>query len=265
MLFHVKEQRLELEYGKIDTIAFGRGTKPLVMLQGLNTRGIRGAGLSLAYLYRIFAKDYRVYLFDRRPDVPEGMTVREMAADVAMAMDALGIEKAHVLGVSQGGMIAEYLAIDRPDLVEKLVLAVTLARNNAMVQSLIERWIALTEQGNMKELVTDMAQRMYSDRYVKRYEAFLPLLALLQKPRDSRRFIRLARACLSCEAYEELEKIQCPVFVIGGKQDKVLGGAASEEIARKLNCPLYLYEDLGHAAYEEAKDFNRRVYAFFQN
>ncbi len=264
MIYYVKEQKLELQHMQIDYITFGTGGKNLIMIQGLNTRGIKGAGVSLAYMYRIFARDYKVYLFDRRPEISESMTVRDMAADIAMAMDALGITKADVFGVSQGGMIAQYLAIDRPDLVHKLVLAVTLARNNDTVKSVVENWITLTEQGNMKALVTDMAVKMYSDAYVKRYQSFLPLLAILQRPKDTERFIKLARACLTCNSYEELTKIQCPVLVIGGIQDKVLTGKASEEIAQKLNCQIYMYENLGHAAYEEAKDFNQRVYEFFR-
>lgn len=84
-----------------------------------------------------------------------------MASDVAAAMDALGITNADVFGVSQGGMIAQYLAIDRPDLVNKLVLAVTLSKNNPVVESTIEKWIVLTEQGNIKELVEDMAIRYF--------------------------------------------------------------------------------------------------------
>ncbi len=264
MLFSVKEQKLPLPGMEIDTITFGSGRKPLVMLQGLNTHGIRGAGLSLAWMYRMFAKDYQVWLFDRRPDIPEGMTVREMAADVAMAMDTLGISNADVLGVSQGGMIAQYLAIDRPDLVHKLVLAVTLSRNNDTVRSVIQKWIALTERQDWKGLVADMADTMYSADYAKRYRPLLPLLAILQKPGDIQRFLRLARACLTCNAYEEMDKIRCPALVIGGRQDKVVTGEASEEIAQRLHCQCHLYENLGHAAYEEAKDFNRRVYEFLK-
>ena len=75
----------------------------------------------------------------------------------------------------------------------------------------------------------------------------------------------MAKACLTCDAYESLEKILCPVFVIGGKQDKVVTGAASEEIAEKLGCEIYMYEKLGHAAYEEASDFNKRVLDFLRN
>ncbi len=258
----VKEQKLSLKNFQIDTIRFGTGKKTLIMLQGLNTNGIRGAGLSLAWMYRIFAKDYTVYLFDRRPEIPEGMTVREMAGDTAEAMEALGIRNADVLGVSQGGMIAQHLAIDRPELVNRLVLAVTLSRNNDTVSSVISRWVSLAERKAWKQLVTDMAENMYSQRYLKRYRPLLPLLTLLQTPKDADRFVRLAKACLTCSAYAELDKIQCPVFVIGGGQDKIVTGAASEELARKLNCECHLYDALGHAAYEEAADFNRKVYDF---
>ena len=139
--YHAKEGRVKIHKMEMDYISFGSGKKSLIMIQGLNTNGIKGAALSLAYMYRIFAKDYRVYLFDRRPDVQEGITVRELAKDIADAMDALGIEKADVFGVSQGGMIGQYLAIDRPDLVNKLVLAVTLSKNNEIVTKVIENWI----------------------------------------------------------------------------------------------------------------------------
>lgn len=262
MMYNAKELKLNIQDMQFDYITFGNGTKPLVMIQGLNTRGIKGAALSLAYMYRIFARDFKVYLFDRRPVVREGITVREMAADIAMAMDTLGISNADVVGVSQGGMIAQYLAIDRPDLVNKLVLAVTLSRNNDVVKQVVGNWIAMTEQGAMKELVTDMAEKMYSDAYVKRYRPLLPLLTILQKPKDVRRFVTLAKACLTCGTYELLDKIQCPVLVLGGSKDKVVTAEASEEIAEKLGCAIHMYEDLGHAAYEEARDFNKRVYEF---
>jgi len=262
MPYHVEEKQLKLSDTQIDYITFGKGTKPMIMIQGLNTRSIKGAGASIAYMYHMFAKDYKVYLFDRRADVWDGITVRDLAADVAMAMDALDITKADIFGVSQGGMIGQYLAIDRPDLVNKLVLAVTLSRNNGTVIEVINNWIEMIKQNDMKKFVTDMAAKMYSDAYVRRYRLFMPLLTILQKPKDVQRFIILAKSCLTCNAYEELDKIICPVFVIGGRQDKVVGGDASEEIAEKLDCEIYMYDDLGHAAYEEAKDFNKRVYDF---
>ena len=262
MLYNSSEKRILLSAGEVDYIKFGRGERNLIMIQGLNTRGIRGAADSLAYMYRSFAKDYTVYLFDRRPDVFSGISVRDFALDIAEAMDALGIKNADVFGVSQGGMIGQYLAILRPDLVGKLVLAVTIARSNETVEAVINSWIEMSEQGRWRELVYDMAEKMYSDEYVKRYKPMMPLLTLLQKPKDVNRFVILAKSCLNCNAYEELEKIKCPTFVIGGALDKVVGVGGSYEIAEKLGCELYVYENLGHAAYEEAKDFNKRVLDF---
>ena len=264
MFYNVKEDKLKISDTQIDYISFGTGKKTLIMIQGLSTKGIKGAGLSLAFMYRIFAKDYTVYLFDRRPDIWEGITVRDFAKDIAMAMDELNLKNADIFGASQGGMIAQYLAIDRPDLVHKLVLAVTLAKNNDTVKTVINNWISMTEQGDMKGLVEDMAIKMYSDEYVKRYKPLLPVLTLLQKPKDAKRFMILAKSCLTCNIYEELDKIKCPVFVIGGKKDKVVGENASKEIVDKLKCEMYLYENLGHAAYEEAKDFNQKVLDFLR-
>ena len=261
-MYNAKELNLTLNNKQINYITFGKGSKPLIMIQGLNTNSIKGAANSLAYMYRIFAKDYTVYLFDRRTEVYDGITVRELAADIAEAMDALGLVNADVFAVSQGGMIGQYLAIDRPELVHRMVLAVTLSRNNNVVKEVINNWIEMTEQEKYKELVVDMAVKMYSDAYVKRYKVFMPLLTAVQKPKDKERFITLTKACLTCNAYDELEQIKCPVLVLGGRQDKVTTGQASVEIAEKLGCEIYMYEDLGHAAYEEAKDFNRRVYDF---
>ena len=101
MIYNAKELKLNIQNMQFDYITFGNGTKPLVMIQGLNTRGIKGAALSLSYMYRIFAKDYKVYLFDRRSVVQDGITVRDMALDIAIAMDTLGIKNADVFGVSK--------------------------------------------------------------------------------------------------------------------------------------------------------------------
>ena len=264
MIYNAKEHKLILQDVQMDYITFGNGTKPLILIQGLSTRNIKGSSLLVAYMYRIFAKDYRVYMFDRRQNIFEGITVNDMALDIANAMDNLGIKNSSVFGISQGGMISQCLAINRPDLVTKLVLGVTLSKNNNTVEAVVKNWIKLTEQENFKQLVLDMADKMYSKEYVKRYKPFMPLLTIWQKPKDAQRFIILTKACLTCNAYEELEKIQCPVFVIGGKEDMVLSGEASQEMAQKLNCKLYMYENLGHSAYEEAKDFNKRIYDFLK-
>ena len=131
-----------------------------------------------------------------------------------------------------------------------------------MTETVIKHWITLCEAENYKALIIDMAYKMYSAQYLKLYRPLLPLLTLIQKPKDPKRFMTLCRSCLTCNTYNDLDKIKCPTFVIGAKEDLIVGSESSLEIANKLKCPLYMYENLGHAAYEEASNFNQLVYDF---
>lgn len=265
MLYNAKNLTLKLGNTEMDYVSFGKGEKNLVVIPGLSLRGVKGTALPLAHMYRIFANEYRVYVLDRKADIPEGYTTEEIAEDTATAMELLGIANADVFGVSHGGMIAQYIAINHSQLVNKLVLAVTLSRTNDTVKSVIEGWVKMSEEGNYDSLVTDMMEKLYSDAYLKKYRFMLPVAAKLSKPKDFGRFIILAKACLTCDTYDRLEQIKCPVLVLGGKQDKIVTGYASEEIAEKLGCQIHMYETLGHSAYEEANDFNSRILNFFNS
>lgn len=264
MLFNLKEDSIQISNTTMDYVVFGKGTKPFVIIPGLSLNRVKGAGMSLAFMYRIFAKEYRVYIFDRKEVITEGYTIKEIAKDTAYAMEKLGISKANILGVSQGGMIAQFLAMEYPELVEKLVLGVTLSRQNETVKNAVETWIQFAGNGELKNFVEDMLVKMYSSQHIKKYKRLIPLMTKMSEKADLERFIILAKACLTCDTYEELHKITCPVLVLGGKLDKVVTGEASEEIAEKLKCRIYMYEELGHAAYEEAKDFNYRIYEFLK-
>lgn len=261
----VSRLTLKIDDTTLDCVRFGRGGRPLVLIPGLSFQGVRSAAFFLAYLYRIFAKEYTVFVFDKKAAVREGETIRDMAGDLAEAMKQLRLESAGVFGVSQGGMIAQYLAIDHPNLVDKLVLGVTASRTNEVMETVINGWIDMAEQRDYGAFVLDMFERMYSAAYLKKYRPLLPVLSKVGKPKDFSRFLALAKACLTCNSYPELAKISCPVFVIGGKQDRVVTGQASEEIAAQLHCKLHMYDGLGHAAYEEAPDFNEKILQFLKD
>lgn len=261
-LFNTKTLALQKDGTTIDCAVFGSGSTPLVLIPGLSLQRVKGAALPLAFMYRIFSKKFTVYVMDKKEDVPPGYTIRDLANDAAYVMEKLGISAASVYGVSQGGMIAQYLAIDHPHLVSKLVLGVTASRQNETMRSAVTAWIKMAEQGDYAAFITDMFQKLYSQAYLKKYRMVLPLLTKVGKPKDFTRFINLAHACLTCDAYPELQKITCPAFVIGGKQDLVVTGEASEELASALRCKIHMYDALGHAAYDEAPDFNKRIYQF---
>lgn len=261
-LRRIKKLTFEKDGTTLDCVVFGRGRKALVLIPGLSFQRVRGAALPLAYMYRIFSKEYTVYVIDKKEAVPEGYTIREMADDVAFAMEQMNLCTADVMGISQGGMIAQYLAIHHPRLVHKLVLGVTASRQNKVMEEALSGWVRMAERREYGAFVIDMLKKMYSAAYIKKYGWLFPILSKAVKPKDFGRFINLAKACLTCDAYPELYKISCPVFVLGGGQDHIVTGAASVELAEALKCRLHMYDNLGHGAYEEAPDFNKRIRQF---
>lgn len=267
MLYGAECRRVDIGGETMNYVAFGRGEKPLILLPGLGDGPApvhgRFQAWALAWAYRQFAGAFRVYLFSRKNELKVGHSTRDMARDQAKAMRALGILKASVLGVSQGGMIAQYLAIDYPERVEKLVLAVTLSRQNETVGEGVSGWIEMAERGEYRRLMIDTAEKSYSEKYFKKHRFIYSLFGKIGAPDSFERFLIQAASCLEHNAYPELEKITCPTLVIGGDEDKIVGPDAALETAEKIKgSELLLYRGLGHAAYEEAADFNERVLTF---
>lgn len=264
MFWNAKEGRINIKNSYVDYATFGKGKRVLIIIPGLSTRGVKGMAIPLAYMYRIFAKDYKVYIIDRIHDVPKGYTIMDMAKDIADTMTLLDIKCGDVFGVSQGGMIAQTLAVYYPKMVHKLVLGVTLSKTNETVKTVVGNWIEYAQKGDYQSLNRETFTLMYSDTYLRKNKWILPIAIRFVKPDNLGKFVRLANACIDFDIYEELTKIACPVLVLGGALDKVVTGVASKEIADKIGCELYLYDNLGHAAYEEARDFNQRVYDFLR-
>lgn len=262
-------QNGEVSFGntRMHYVSFGWGKSALILLPGLSDGlvSVKGKALLLAAPYRPFFDRYTVYMFSRRDDLPSGYSIRDMAADQADAMDALGIHRACILGVSQGGMIAQYLAIDHPEKVEKLVLAVTAPAVNDVLRACLSKWIRCAEQSDHKQLMIDTAEKSYSPATLKRYRKLYPFLGAVGKPASYHRFLANAHAILGFDASDELNRITCPTFIIGGEADQTVGVQASCDLKSLISgSELYVYPGLGHAAYEEAKDFNKRVLDFLK-
>ena len=253
--------------GTTDYIRFGRGARNLIILPGLGDglRTVRGTALPMAWMYRIFAKEFTVWMVSRREDLPEGHTTRGMAADLKEFMDAAGIAQADILGVSMGGMIAQWLAIDYPDRVGKLVLTVTASRPNEILKDAVNTWLAQAQSGDHAALMGDNLRRIYSEEYCRKNGWMVPLLGVMTKPKRYDRFLIQASACLHHDAFDHLPHIQAPTFVTGGGRDRALGAEASSEIAAQIpGAILKIYPQWGHGLYEEAKDFNNLVLGFLK-
>ena len=121
MFWNAKSGSVNLSDTTMDYVTFGTGTQVLVMIPGLGDglTTLKGMAAAMAYTYRIYAKVYKVYVFSRKnnlemyQDLNQTYTTREMADDLAFALNALGIGSAKVLGVSQGGIGEFTCAVSR--------------------------------------------------------------------------------------------------------------------------------------------------------
>ena len=265
MLYNAKNDSVKIGDTSMDYISFGSGQKILIMIPGLGDglKTVKGMAIPLAMIYRQYTKKYKVYVFSRKTHLKQGYSIKDMAKDQVHAMTLLGISSASIMGVSQGGMIAQHIAIDYPNFVEKLILAVTVSKQNETIQSVISSWISMAKVNDYKSIIIDTVEKSYSEHFTKKYRLLYPILSRIGKPTNFNRFIIQANACINHNTYNELGKINCPTLIIGGDNDRVVGKNSSEEIAKKvLNSKLVLYKGLGHMAFEEAKDFNHQILDF---
>ena len=266
MLYNAENGQVNIGSSVMDYIKFGKGGKNIVMIPGLGDgmKTVKGLALPMAVMYRQFAKDFTVWMFSRKQPLEADATTRTMAQDLKTAMDMLGIDCANIMGVSQGGMIAQWLTIDYPQKVNSLALVVTLAKQNETVQSVVGRWVEMAQNDEFRTLTIDNFEKSYTDKYLKKYRAFYPLIVPFMKPRDKQRFLIQAKSCLNHNTWDYIDKITVSTLIVAGGQDKIVTCTASQEMADIIpRSELLVYDDYGHSLYEEAKDFNEKVLNFF--
>ncbi len=264
-MFSTKNLKVDIGGAYMEAAAFGKGRKNLIILPGLGDglTTVGGKALAMAFMYRCFTKDYRVFMMSRRKPLPENFDTKAMAADIKTAMDKLGIGRADFVGVSMGGMIAQHFAASYPERTGKCVFAVTAARSNDMISTNIEEWAEMARQGKGAKLMESNVRNMYSDEYYRKNRWLTPIMGKLTVPKNPERFLRMAKACAEHDAFAVLKDIKAPVLIIGGTDDRTVGAEASEEMAREISgAKIFMYRGYRHALYEEAPDFNKRVLDF---
>lgn len=265
MISNAKNDSIMIGNTTMDYITFGIGKKILVIIPGLGDglKNVKGMAVPLSVLYKTYAKDYTVYMFSRKNKLEEGCSTRNMAFDLKVAMEILGIPKADIMGISQGGMIAQHFAVHYPEKVGKLVLVVTSSRPNPCLEEVISGWMRMAEQGEYEELICDTAYKMYTKAFIEKNKWMRPAVSHFGKPESFERYIIMAKACLTHDCYDELDKIKAPTLVAGGEEDMVLSSQASREIAEKIpGAKLIMYQKYGHAVYVQSKEFHEDVLNF---
>jgi 3-oxoadipate enol-lactonase len=223
---------------------------------------------------RAFSRDYRVVTFDNRgfgkSDNPPGpFTTKMLAGDTIALMDRLGIEKAHILGGSMGGMAAQEIAIEHPGRLDKLILSSTSAGGQPLRDMLFGLIEAATPgwnrsrpdlaSANLQKFMVAMASRSFNG---KLYQVLImPLVRLQARLGRVKVPVGQLQAMLSHNALERLDRIQAPTLVLTGSEDRVMPPHSSEVLASGIkSAKMVVIEGGAHALGGER--FNKEVLGF---
>ena len=252
----------------MDYVTFGTGNQPLVIIPGLGDglQTVKGMAMPFSITYRVLAERYKIYVFSRINELRQGYTTRDMAADVAEAMETLNLDTAYVMGISQGGMIAQWLAVDFSERVKRLILTVTTAKPALLARERIEHWQKLSQSGNFKHLMQDIAQHSYTQKSYQKWRLLYNVMGIFGRIKDKQRIDIQSVSCLKHDSLDFLEKINCPTLIIGAEKDDVLGVDGSLGLHQHIkDSQLTILPECGHALYEQNKDFQKRVLVFLES
>jgi len=232
---------------------------PLLLIQGLGY-----ARWGWEPVVPLLARSFEVILFDNRgigdSDCPPGpYTTAAMADDALQVLDETGVERAHVLGTSLGGMIAQELALAAPNRVDRLVLACTTpggARAHPMPSATVDLMLRRATLREYTENALEPAVRPdLVDRIVAHREA---------EAQGYEAWAAQAAAGAGFDAYDRLGAVSAPTLVLHGDGDTVVDPRNADLLAELLpNARLSTYEGLGHLFFwNEPERFAREVTEF---
>jgi len=244
----------------------GDAGDPLLLIMGL------GGPLEFwEFQTPVFARTHRVCVYDNRgvgkSDKPAGpYDVRTLAEDAVAVLDACGFGRAHVLGLSMGGMIAQELAIRHPDRVGALALAATYAKPDDNVRASAATPAFDPQTIEPKQLFKLMMGLILTPEFIARERDWLRatrdrVLANL----SVEGFLAQLAATMAHDATSELPRITAPTLVMKPAADALVPPAASDELVRLIpGATLVTFEHGAHGFnVEQADKFNRVALDFF--
>ena len=256
-------QTLTTPHGEMHYFRFGNlEGKPYVILPGLSLKSVMGAADAVAGAYALLAEDYDMYLFDRITVYPDDYDIYGMAEDTAAAFELLGLKDISVMGVSQGGMIAQIIAVQKPELISRLILCSTspcIASGNS--EALAE-WQAFAEKKDASGLVESFGRYVYTPEFFEQFKDTILAQAECVTNEEFRNFLISLNGMKDFDIRDQLGAVTCPAFVLGAGEDRVLGVQASRDLMDLLHCDGYIYEGKGHGVYDEAPDYLSRIKEF---
>lgn len=247
----------------------GSDNPKIVVLPGINDALPKMANQDryAAWFCQQFARDYSVYFLGRKQNLPLGYTVRDMASDCAQAIES-EIGKAHVLGISMGGLIAQELALAYSEIVDKLIIALAGCRMEPETEPTFRRWIELARERNWRELYLNLVEKTYGSSRRAVYQAMMPNMEaeFAQAPDKPNDFIVSVEACIAFNSIGRAENISQPTLIVGGMDDVVMPERGLQSLANAIpGSRIHMFDDSGHGAIEERKaEFDEIVLDFLR-
>jgi pimeloyl-ACP methyl ester carboxylesterase len=256
--------------GGLTYITFGDGP-PLVVFPGLFPSNANPTGFSLRFemgWLSPLARTFRVYRINRKVGLaPHTTTMADLASHYATAIEDNFEGAIHILGFSTGGSIAQQFAIDRPELVRRLVLAGTARRLGPVARDAQRRYAQFAASGQYRRSLAALAPTITGSALGQRLAGAAMWLAAplggMGPYWDPSDMIVTVEAEDAFDASERLEEISAPTLVIGGERDASYSRELFEQTTRGIpDARLFIYEGRGHGGTVTDRRFARDVTAF---
>ncbi|HEX4478266.1 MAG TPA: alpha/beta hydrolase [Polyangiaceae bacterium] len=183
----------------------------------------------------LLAERYRVIRLDNRgvgasPPAPGGYVLDDLARDATRVLDAVGVARAHVMGISMGGMISQLVALNHPERVNKLVLLSTHFGGHSLVPPHPDAMRLFDQEEFVKRGKDPLAMMRFTlsvitaPGFIERTpEALNEILRNVEKePTSQRAFLAQVQAIIGSDRSERVTHITQPTMVVHGDEDKLI-------------------------------------------
>jgi 3-oxoadipate enol-lactonase len=226
---------------------------PLVLIHGLNG-DLTGWVLvvpELAKHYRTIVLDVRGHGQSGKPDLP--YSIPQFAVDLHAFLDRLQILKAHILGLSMGGAIAQQYALLHPERIQSLILVSTFSHVDPQARKAFGRLKEALRVGGYPALFDEVVKLAFTPQYIAENSK---VIAELRERRiqinDPKAIGRATEACLAFDLKDEIRRISLPTLVVSGREDVFTPLHLAEQIHRSIQGSEWkIIEGAGHNLYIE--------------
>ena len=209
-----------------------------------------------------FAHSYKTVVFDNRGTGRSGISdkefsIRLFADDTAALLDALEISRAHVFGLSMGGMIAQELALKHPEKVDKLILCSTTCGGQKGVPpslDVLNLLMAERDRISPEERARQIVSLLVTPEFMENNPVIVELMIqqILKQPISSAAYTQQVTSLTTFDTSERLHQITAPTLILHGRRDTLLPYANGPILAQAIrNARLISFEHSAHAIMEE--------------